>query len=106
MSTPSPHSVTRHDPIRASARRRWASCIALLFAGIIASRGLPLATRTTVELPACRSARLARVGRKCNGLTSPIEAAIQGVRGVKRVSSVSNDDFDAHRRPRGECRCR
>ena len=74
----------------------WASCIALVFAGIIAFSRLPLATRTTVELP-----RL-QVSAAWPGsapevietyLTSPIEAAIQGVRGVKRVSSVSNDDF-------------
>lgn len=76
----------------------WASCIALLFAGIIAFTRLPLATRTTVELP-----RL-QVSASWPGsapevietyLTSPIEAAIQGVRGVKRVSSVSNDDYSS-----------
>ncbi len=76
----------------------WASCIALLFAGVIAFTRLPLATRTTVELP-----RL-QVSAFWSGsspevietyLTSPIEAAIQGVRGVRRVSSVSNDDFSS-----------
>jgi len=74
----------------------WASCIALLIAGGIAFTRLPLATRTTVELP-----RL-QVGASWPGsapevietyLTSPIEAAIQGVRGVKRVSSNSSDDY-------------
>ncbi|MCC6244126.1 MAG: efflux RND transporter permease subunit, partial [Gemmatimonadaceae bacterium] len=73
----------------------WASCLALLIAGVIAFTRLPLATRTTVELP-----RL-QVAASWPGsspevietyLTSPIEAAIQGVRGVRRVSSVSNDD--------------
>jgi multidrug efflux pump subunit AcrB len=74
----------------------WAVCIALLMAGAIAFTRLPLATRTTVELP-----RL-MVSASWSGaapevietyLTSPIEAAIQGVRGVKRVSSTSYDDF-------------
>src|SRR6187399_701379 len=72
----------------------WASCIALLIAGGIAFSRLPLATRTTVELPQLS------VGASWSGaapevvetyLTSPIEAAVQGVRGVKRVNSTSND---------------
>ncbi len=76
----------------------WASCLALLIAGAIAFSRLPLATRTTVELP-----RL-MVSASWPGsapevietyLTSPIEAAVQGVRGVKRVTSASNDDFSS-----------
>ncbi len=74
----------------------WAVCLALLVAGAMAFTRLPLATRTTVELP-----RL-QVTASWPGaapevietyLTSPVEAAIQGVRGVKRVSSQSSDDF-------------
>ena len=74
----------------------WATCVALLLAGAIAFSRLPLATRTTVELP-----RL-QVYASWPGaapevietyLTSPLEAAVQGVRGVKQVSSVSSDDY-------------
>jgi hydrophobic/amphiphilic exporter-1 (mainly G- bacteria), HAE1 family len=72
----------------------WALCVALLLAGGLAFTRLPLATRTTVELP-----RLS-VGAFWAGaspevmetfLTSPIEAAVQSVRGVKSVSSTSSD---------------
>ena len=72
----------------------WAMCVALLLAGAIAFTRLPLAARTTVELP-----RLS-VAASWPGvapevieayLTAPIEAAIQGVRGVRRVSSISSD---------------
>jgi multidrug efflux pump subunit AcrB len=72
----------------------WALCVALLLAGAMAFVRLPLATRTTVELP-----RLS-VSAFWPGaapevieayLTAPIEAAVQGVRGVKRISSVSSD---------------
>jgi hydrophobic/amphiphilic exporter-1 (mainly G- bacteria), HAE1 family len=74
----------------------WAACIALLMAGAIAFTRLPLATRTTVELP-----RLT-IGASWQGaapevietyLTSPIESAVLGVRGVKKVSSTSYDDY-------------
>jgi multidrug efflux pump subunit AcrB len=74
----------------------WAACIALLMAGAIAFTRLPLATRTTVELP-----RL-MIGAAWQGaapevietyLTSPIESAVLGVRGVKKVSSTSYDDY-------------
>lgn len=73
----------------------WAFGGSLILAGGIAFTRLPLATRTSVELP-----RLS-VTANWNGasaelletfLTSPIEAAIQGVRGVKKVSSTSNGD--------------
>ena len=74
----------------------WAMCVALLIAGGIAFSRLPLASRTTVELP-----RL-QIFAEWPGaapevietyLTSPIESAVQGVRGVRRVSSNSNDDY-------------
>lgn len=85
--------------IRAATHRPavvWATCIALLMAGAIAFMRLPLATRTTVELP-----RL-MVSASWPGsspevietyLTSPIESAVLGVRGVKKISSTSYDDF-------------
>lgn len=72
----------------------WASCIALLIAGAIAFSRLPLATRTTVELPQLQvSASWPGAAPEVieTYITSPIEAAIQGVRGVKRVSSTSSD---------------
>ncbi|AMW04251.1 efflux RND transporter permease subunit [Gemmatimonas phototrophica] len=84
--------------INAATRRpavMWALAVALLMAGGIAFTRLPLATRTSVELP-----RL-MVSSYWPGaspevietyLTSPIEAAVQGVRGVKRVNSTSRDD--------------
>lgn len=74
----------------------WAVSVALLVAGGIAFSRLPLATRTTVELP-----RL-QVFAMWPGaapevieayVTSPLEAAVQGVRGVRRVDSWSRDDF-------------
>lgn len=74
----------------------WALSVALLLAGGIAFTRLPLATRTSVELP-----RLSITAYWPGAapevietyLTSPIEAAAQAVRGVKRVSSTSADDF-------------
>ena len=74
----------------------WAACVALLIAGGIAFSRLPLATRTTVELPQLSiSASWPGSAPEVieTYLTSPIEAAVQGVRGVKRVSSTSNDDY-------------
>ena len=68
----------------------WAFAAGLLISGGVAFTKLPLATKTTVELP-----RLS-VGARWGGaspelvemyLTSPIEAAIQGVRGVRRTES-------------------
>ncbi|MEJ7811852.1 MAG: efflux RND transporter permease subunit [Gemmatimonadaceae bacterium] len=72
----------------------WAATAALLLAGGVAFTRLPLATKTTVELP-----RL-QVSASWQGasaevvemyLTSPIESAIQGVRDVRRTSSESRD---------------
>lgn len=85
--------------IRAAVHRpsvMWALAVALLLAGGLSFTRLPLATRTTVELP-----RLA-VSAYWPGaspevietyLTAPIERAVQGVRGVKRVNSTSMDDL-------------
>ena len=72
----------------------WASCAALLLAGSVAFVRLPLAARTTVELPQLEvsaswpgaAAELVEMY-----LTSPIEAAIQSVRGVRKTSSESSE---------------
>ncbi|WP_396204030.1 efflux RND transporter permease subunit [Gemmatimonas sp.] len=97
--------------IRAAVHRpavMWALAVALLLAGGIACMRVPLATRTTVELP-----RLA-VSAYWPGaspdvietyLTAPIERAVQGVRGVKRVNSTSVDDLamlEVHLEPRAD----
>jgi multidrug efflux pump subunit AcrB len=67
----------------------------VLVAGAIAFTRLPLASRTSVELP-----RLT-VAASWNGasaevvemyVTSPIESLVQGVRGVKRTTSESRDN--------------
>lgn len=72
----------------------WATCVALLLAGGVAFTRLPLATRTTVELPRLQiisswpgvSAELMEMY-----VTSPIETAIQPVRGVRKTSSESSE---------------
>ncbi len=72
----------------------WSVSLALVAAGAVAFTRLPLATRPVVELPKLTvsvswpgaSAELVE-----SYLTSPIESAIQGVRGVKKVSSESTD---------------
>ncbi len=74
----------------------WSTCAALLLAGAIAFSRLPLATRTTVELPRLQvSAGMSGASPEVieTYLTSPLEAAVQGVRGVRRVNSSSNDDY-------------
>ena len=72
-----------------------ATAVAILLAGAVSFTRLALATRTSIELP-----RLV-VGATWPGasaelvetyITSPIEAAIQGVRGVHRTSSQSRDE--------------
>ncbi len=73
----------------------WAFGGALILAGGIAFTRLPLATKTSVELPRL-SVTANWYGASAELLetfvTSPIESAIQGVRGVSKVSSVSNGD--------------
>ena len=72
----------------------WAACAALLLAGGVAFVRLPLAARTSVELPQLEisaswpgaSAELVEMY-----LTSPMEAAVQSVRGVRKTSSESSE---------------
>lgn len=72
----------------------WAIGVALLLAGAVSFTRLPLATRARVELPRLQvqaswpgaSAELIEAY-----VTSPIEAAIQPVRGVRKTSSESGD---------------
>jgi len=72
----------------------WAAAASLLLAGGVAFTRLPLATRPTVELPRLTvtatwpgaSAELVEAY-----LSAPIEAAIQTVRGVRRVDSESDE---------------
>lgn len=71
----------------------WAFAAGLVFAGGVAFTKLPLATKTTVDLPTIS------VSASWNGaspelvetyLTSPIEAAVQSVHGVRKSSSTSS----------------
>lgn len=72
----------------------WAIGVAVLLAGAVSLTKLPLATRAQVELPRLQiqtawpgaSAELIE-----SYLTSPIESAIQPVRGVRKTSSESGD---------------
>jgi multidrug efflux pump subunit AcrB len=72
-----------------------ATSVAILLAGGVSFSRLALATRTSIELPRLNvsaswpgaSAELMETY-----LTSPIEAVIQGVRGVRRTSSQSRDE--------------
>ena len=72
----------------------WAISVALLLGGAVSFTRLALATQTTVELPRLQitsgwpgaSAELVEMY-----ISSPIEAAAQGVRGVRRTSSDSRD---------------
>lgn len=72
----------------------WAFGVALILAGAVSFTRLPLATKTQVELPRLQvsaqwpgaSAELIEAY-----LTSPIETAIQPVRGVRKISSESGD---------------
>lgn len=72
----------------------WAASVVILLAGIVSFTKLALATKTTVELP-----RL-MIGASWNGasaelmemyVASPIESAIQGVRGVRKTRSTSQE---------------
>jgi multidrug efflux pump subunit AcrB len=72
----------------------WATSIVILLGGIVSFTRLALATRTTVELP-----RL-MISSQWNGasaelvemyVASPIESAIQGVRGVRKTRSTSTE---------------
>ena len=73
----------------------WATSVALLLAGAMAFTRLALATRTTVELPRLQvRASWPGASAELNEMyvASPIEAAIQSVRGVRKTRSESNDD--------------
>jgi multidrug efflux pump len=72
----------------------WATAIAILISGGIAFSQLALATKTTVEFP--RLTLSANWGRASAELmemyvTAPIEAAVQGVRGVRKTASTSSE---------------
>jgi HAE1 family hydrophobic/amphiphilic exporter-1 len=72
----------------------WAVTVAICLGGAVSFTRLALATRTTVELPRLQvtsswqgaSAELMEMY-----ISSPIEAAAQGVRGVRRTNSESRD---------------
>jgi multidrug efflux pump subunit AcrB len=72
----------------------WAAAFAVLLGGAVSFTRLALATRTTVELPRLSvtaswpgvSAELVEMY-----ISSPIEAAVQGVRGVRKTNSDSRD---------------
>lgn len=72
----------------------WAAGAVVLLGGAVSFTRLALATRTEVELPRLQiasawpgaSAELVEMY-----VTSPIESAVQGVRGVKRTSSESSE---------------
>lgn len=72
----------------------WAFAGSLILAGAVAFTRLPLATKTQIELPRL-SIQASWPGASAelieSYLTSPIEAAIQPVRGVRRTSSESGD---------------
>jgi multidrug efflux pump subunit AcrB len=72
----------------------WAFGVSLMLAGGVAFTRLPLATRTSVELPrlsVTASWPAASAELLETYVTSPIEAAIQGVRGVRKTSSESGE---------------
>ncbi|HWO88861.1 MAG TPA: efflux RND transporter permease subunit, partial [Gemmatimonadales bacterium] len=72
----------------------WSAAVGLVLAGAVAFSRLPLATRPVVELPrldlsASWPGATAELVEKA--LTAPLEAAVQSVRGVRRVDSESFD---------------
>jgi multidrug efflux pump subunit AcrB len=72
----------------------WAFAAGLTIAGGVAFTKLPLATKTTVDLPTINISAMWRGASPElteTYLTSPIEAAVQGVQGVRKTSSTSND---------------
>ncbi len=84
--------------IRAAVSRPavvWATALTILLAGATAFVRLPLATKTSIELPRL-TIRAEWPGTSSEltemYLTSPIEAAVQGVHGVRRTRSESNED--------------
>jgi len=72
----------------------WATAIMIILAGAVSFTRLPLATKTVVELPQLAiSASWPGASSELLEMyvTSPIEEAIQGVRGVRRTESESGD---------------
>jgi len=70
----------------------WAAAFTIMIAGGIAFTRLALATRTDVEYPRLNiSAAWGQASAELMEMyvTAPIEAAVQGVRGVRKTSSVS-----------------
>src|SRR4051794_13195150 len=72
----------------------WAAAIAIVISGSIAFTRLALATKTDVEYP--RLTVSASWGSASAELiemyvTAPIEAAVQGVRGVRKTTSTSSE---------------
>lgn len=73
----------------------WAAAVAICLGGAVSFTRLALATRTTVELPRLQvtsswsgaSAELVEMY-----ISSPVEAAVQAVRGVRRTSSTSREE--------------
>ncbi len=74
----------------------WATAGALLLAGWISFARLPFATRPTVELPRL-TVSMSWPGAAAElvetYLGSPIEAAVQSVRGVKKIESESGEGY-------------
>ena len=72
----------------------WAFAVALILAGAVSFSRLPLATKTRIELPQL-SIQTSWPGASAElieaYITSPIEAAIQPVRGVRKTSSESGE---------------
>jgi HAE1 family hydrophobic/amphiphilic exporter-1 len=72
----------------------WASAVAIMVSGGIAFTKLALATKTSVEFPRL-SISAGWVGASAELMemyvTAPIEAAVQGVRGVRKTSSTSSE---------------
>lgn len=72
----------------------WSCGVALILAGAVSFTKLPLATKTQIELPRLNvTADWFGVAPELmeTYVTSPLEEVIQGVRGVKKVSSESGD---------------
>ena len=72
----------------------WAASVAIIVSGGIAFSRLALATKTTVEFPRLQI-RTGWTGASAElmemYITAPIEAAVQGVRGVRKTESKSSE---------------
>jgi multidrug efflux pump subunit AcrB len=74
----------------------WATAAALVLAGVVAVQRLPVATKPYVELPRL-SVSMSWPGASAElvetYLGSPIEAAIQSVRGIQKIGSESGEGY-------------